>query len=127
MTNQTTLSTTELNEEFGDFAEMLSERYDNLFSKEQVLNVIPTYLEHLDEDGEDFEGDTVDREAVARYAMGRANYCGQALEQEMGIVNGTHKFIQVNPDYVLPTKEEMIKKYQNNFMATFNAFGGEIK
>ena len=56
MTAQTTLSTTELNEEFGDFAEMLSERYDNLFSKEQVLNVIPTYLEHLEEDGDEFEG-----------------------------------------------------------------------
>ena len=127
MTNQTTLSTTELNEEFGDFAEMLSERYNNCFSKEQVLNVIPTYLEHVEEDGEEFEGDTVDIEAVARYAMGRSNYTGKVLEQEMGIVNGTHKFIQVNPDYVLPTKEAMIKKYQNNFMETFNAFGGEIK
>ena len=52
MTNQTTLSTTELNEEFSDFAEMLSERYNNCFSKEQVLNVIPTYLEHVEEDGE---------------------------------------------------------------------------
>ena len=127
MTAQTTLSTTELNEEFGDFAEMLSERYDNLFSKEQVLNVIPTYLEHLEEDGDEFGWDTWHIEAMARYAMGRANYCGQVLEQEMGIVNGTHKFIQVNPDYVLPTKEAMIKKYQNNFMETFNAFGGEIK
>ena len=56
MTTQTTLSTTELNEEFGDFAEFLSNRYDNAFSKEQVLNVIPTYLEHLEEDGEDFKG-----------------------------------------------------------------------
>ena len=37
MTTQTTLSATELNEEFGEFAEMLSERYDNLFSKEQAL------------------------------------------------------------------------------------------
>ena len=122
MTAQTTLSTTELNEEFGDFAEMLSERYDNLFSKEQVLNVIPTYLEHLEEDGDEFGWDTWHIEAMARYAMGRANYCGQALEQEMGIVNGTHKFIQVNPDYVLPTKETMTKKYQENFNVMLNAF-----
>ena len=127
MTAQTTLSTTELNEEFGDFAEMLSERYDNLFSKEQVLNVIPTYLEHLEEDGEEFEGDTVDREAVARYAMGRANYAGHALTQEAKIDHGEFEFIQVNPDYVLPTKEEMTKKYQDNYMVMFNAFGGEIK
>ena len=69
MTTQTTLSTTELNEEFGDFAEMLSERYDNLFSKEQVLNVIPTYLEHLEEDGDEFGWDTWHIEAMARYAM----------------------------------------------------------
>ena len=122
MTSQTTLSTTELKEEFGDWAEFLSNRYDNAFSKEQVLNVIPTYLEHLDEDGADFEGDTVDREAVARYAMGRANNLHKLLEHECGIVNGTHKFIQVNPEYVLPTKEEMTKKYHNNWMETFNAF-----
>ena len=122
MTSQTTLSTTELNEEFGDWAEFLSNRYDNAFSKEQVLNVIPTYLEHLDEDGADFEGDTVDREAVARYAMGRANYAGHALRQEAEIVHGEHKFIQVNPDYVLPTKEEMTKKYQENFNVILNAF-----
>ena len=122
MTTQTTLSTTELNEEFGDFAEMLSERYNNCFSKEQVLNVIPTYLEHIEEDGEEFQGDTVDIEAVARYAMGRENYLRNVLEHEMGIVNGTHNFIQVNPEYVLPTKEAMIKKYENNFMETFNAF-----
>ena len=122
MTSQTTLSTTELNEEFGDWAEFLSNRYDNAFSKEQVLNVIPTYLEHLDEDGAEFEGDTVDREAVARYAMGRANNLHKLLEHECGIVNGTHKFIQVNPEYVLPTKEEMTKKYHNNWMETFNAF-----
>ena len=122
MTSQTTLSTTELNEEFGDWAEFLSNRYDNAFSKEQVLNVIPTYLKHLDEDGAEFEGDTVDREAVARYAMGRANNLHKLLEHECGIVNGTHKFIQVNPEYVLPTKEEMTKKYHNNWMETFNAF-----
>ncbi len=122
MTSQTTLSTTELNEEFGDWAEFLSNRYDNAFSKEQVLNVIPTYLEHLDEDGAEFEGDTVDREAVARYAMGRANYAGHALRQEAEIVHGEHKFIQVNPDYVLPTKEEMTKKYQENFNVILNAF-----
>ena len=122
MTTQTTLSATELNEEFGLWAEFLSNRYDNAFSKEQVLNVIPTYLEHLEEDGEEFEGDTVDREAVARYAMGRANYAGHALRQEMEIVLGEHKFIQVNPDYVLPTKETMTKKYQENFNVMLNAF-----
>ena len=127
MTAQTTLSTTELNEEFGDFAEMLSERYDNLFSKEQVLNVIPTYLEHLEEDGDEFGWDTWHIEAMARYAMGRANYAGHALTQEAKIVNGEFEFIQVNPDYVLPTKEEMTKKYQDNYMVMFNAFGGEIK
>jgi|TARA_B000000557_G_C20547344_1_gene347443 hypothetical protein len=122
MTTQTTLSATELNEEFGEFAEMLSERYDNLFSKEQVLNVIPTYLEHLEEDGDEFGWDTVHIEAMARYAMGRANNLHKLLEHECGIVNGTHKFIQVNPEYVLPTKEEMTKKYHNNWMETFNAF-----
>ena len=122
MTTQTTLSATELNEEFGLWAEFLSNRYHNAFSKEQVLNVIPTYLEHLEEDGEEFEGDTVDREAVARYAMGRANYAGHALRQEMEIVLGEHKFIQVNPDYVLPTKEEITKKYQENINLILNAF-----
>ena len=122
MTTQTTLSATELNEEFGDFAEMLSERYDNLFSKEQVLNVIPTYLEHLEEDGDEFGWDTWHIEAMARYAMGRANYAGHALRQEAEIVHGEHKFIQVNPDYVLPTKEEMTKKYQENFNVILNAF-----
>ena len=122
MTAQTTLSTTELNEEFGDFAEMLSERYDNLFSKEQVLNVIPTYLEHLEEDGDEFGWDTWHIEAMARYAMGRANYFGHALRQEAEIVHGEHKFIQVNPDYVLPTKEEITKKYQENINLILNAF-----
>ena len=122
MTTQTTLSATELNEEFGLWAEFLSNRYKNAFSKEQVLNVIPTYLEHLEEDGEEFEGDTVDREAVARYAMGRANYFGHALRQEAEIVHGEHKFIQVNPDYVLPTKEEITKKYQENINLILNAF-----
>ena len=127
MTTQTTLSTTELNEEFGDWAEMLSERYDNLFSKEQVLTVIPTYLEHVEEDGDEFGWDTWHIEAMARYAMGRANNLHKLLEHECGIVNGTHKFIQLNPEYVLPTKEEMTKKCQDNYMVMFNAFGGEIK
>ena len=40
MTTHTTLSATELNEEFGLWAEFLSNRYDNAFSKEQVLNVL---------------------------------------------------------------------------------------
>ena len=122
MTAQTTLSTTELNEEFGEWAEFLSNRYDNVFSKEQVLNVIPTYLEHLDEDGEDFNGDTVDREAVARYAMGRANYEGHIFSQEMDIVKGDVEFIQVNPEYVLPTEEEMIAKYKKNMWNFMKAF-----
>ena len=122
MTTQTTLSATELNEEFGLWAEFLSNRYDNAFSKEQVLNVIPTYLEHLEEDGDEFGWDTWHIEAMARYAMGRANYAGHALRQEMEIVLGEHKFIQVNPDYVLPTKETMTKKYQENFNVMLNAF-----
>ena len=92
------------------------------FLRKVTQDVLATYLEHLDEDGADFEGDTVDREAVARYAMGRANNLHKLLEQEMGIVNGNHKFIQVNPDYVLPTKEEMTKKYQENFNVILNAF-----
>ena len=115
MTTQTTLSTTELNEEVGDFAEFLSNRYDNAFSKEQVLNVIPTYLEHLEEDGEEFMGDTVDREVVARYAMGSAGIFSSVLSSEMDIVLGNVEFIQVNPEYVLPTEEEMMAKYKKNF------------
>ena len=122
MTAQTTLSTTELNEEFGDFAEMLSERYDNLFSKEQVLNVIPTYLEHLEEDGDEFGWDTWHIEAMARYAMGRANYEGHIFSQEMDIVKGDVEFIQVNPEYVLPTEEEMIAKYKKNMWNFMKAF-----
>ena len=39
MTTQTTLSATELNQEFVDWAEILSAWYDNIFSKDQVLNV----------------------------------------------------------------------------------------
>ena len=47
MTTQTKLSATELNPEFNDWVEMLSEWYDNAFSNEQELNVLKGWARGL--------------------------------------------------------------------------------
>ncbi len=126
MTTSTTLSTTpidnlELNE-FVDYClsyygegEMYSHFFDTPVTKERIVEATFIYLNHIEEnafgDDREFECDTIDREAVRDYMLGKTDITNWMVKHEVELSTGEAKFIPLNPDYKIKSVKEIYKKY----------------
>ena len=127
MTTSTTLSTTPIdNEELKGFVdyclsfygegEMYSHFFDTPVTELRIVEATFNYLRHIEEnafgDDREFEGDSIDREAVRDYMLGKVDITNWMVKHEVELATGEVKFIPLNPDFQ-PHKEvkEIYKKY----------------
>tara|TARA_B100001057_G_scaffold495547_1_gene594821 strand:+ start:173 stop:547 length:375 start_codon:yes stop_codon:yes gene_type:complete len=122
MTTSTTLSTTPINnlelKEFVDYClsyygegEMYSHFFDTPVTEEKIVAYTFIHINHLIEDGREFEGDTLDREAVRDLMVGKTDITNWMIKHEVELSTGEAKFIPLNPDYERQEVKEIYKKY----------------
>ena len=122
MTTSTTLSTTPIDnlelKEFVDYClsyygegEMYSHFFNTPVTELRVVEATFNHINHLIEDGREFEGDTLDREAVRDLMVGKTDITNWMIKHEVELSTGEAKFIPLNPDYERQEVKEIYKKY----------------
>ena len=123
MTTSTTLSSTPINnlelKEFVDYClsfygegEMYNHFFDTPVTESRIVEATFIHINHLIEDGREFEGDSIDREAVRDYMLGKTDITNWMVKHEVELSTGEAKFIPLNPDYEIQKDvKEIYKKY----------------
>ena len=119
----TTLATTPIiNLELNEFVDyclsfygevgMYKDFFDTPVTESRIVEATFIHLNHLIEDGREFEGDTLDRECVRDIMVGKVDITEWMIKHEVELSTGQVKFIPLNPDYQIHKEvKEIYKKY----------------